>query len=88
MSIVAEAVYRAFLPAKLNYELLGNSEPHLHWHLFPRRQDEPSPKQPVWLVDKATRYAESARPSDLEIEELKAPLLRELAALGATSKNY
>ncbi len=87
MSIVAEAVYRAFLPDKLNYELLGNSEPHLHWHLFPRRKDEPDPKQPVWVVDKAIRYAESARPSELEIAELKIRLRRELAALGAETKD-
>lgn len=82
MSIVAEAVYRAFLPGKPNYELLGNSQPHLHWHLFPRRESEPNANQPVWVVDKAIRYAESARPSDVEVRELKASLLRELIALG------
>jgi diadenosine tetraphosphate (Ap4A) HIT family hydrolase len=87
MSIVAEAVYRAFSPDKLNYELLGNSEPHLHWHLFPRRKNEPNPQQPVWVVDKTVRYAESVRPSDLELRELKASLLRELVALGAMPKN-
>jgi diadenosine tetraphosphate (Ap4A) HIT family hydrolase len=87
MSIVAEAVYRAFLPDKLNYELLGNSEPHLHWHLFPRRKDEPDPKQPVWVVDKTIRYSESMRPSALEIAELKVRLRRELAALGAEIKD-
>src|SRR3989344_5537036 len=36
MSDVAGAVYRAFSPAKLNYELLGNTDPHLHWHIIPR----------------------------------------------------
>jgi len=35
MSLVAEAVYNCFQPYKLNYELLGNSDQHLHWHLFP-----------------------------------------------------
>jgi diadenosine tetraphosphate (Ap4A) HIT family hydrolase len=30
MSLVAEAVFRAFAPRKLNYELLGNSVSHLH----------------------------------------------------------
>jgi diadenosine tetraphosphate (Ap4A) HIT family hydrolase len=87
MSIVAEAVYRAFSPDKLNYELLGNSEPHLHWHLFPRRKDEPDPKQPVWVVDKAIRYSESVRPSASEVAELKVRLRRELAALGAETKD-
>lgn len=36
MSLVAEAVYTAFKPEKMNYELLGNGDTHVHWHLFPR----------------------------------------------------
>src|SRR5256885_1637309 len=34
MSQVAEAVYGAVKPDKLNYELLGNGEPHVHWHII------------------------------------------------------
>jgi diadenosine tetraphosphate (Ap4A) HIT family hydrolase len=48
MAMVAEAVFRAFQPRKLNYELLGNSVPHLHWHLFPRHADDSNPSGPVW----------------------------------------
>ena len=36
MTIVAEAVSRAFGAEKINYELLGMGDSHLHWHLFPR----------------------------------------------------
>src|SRR5436309_342676 len=36
MSGVAEAVFKAVHPDKLNLESLGNAEPHLHWHIFPR----------------------------------------------------
>ncbi len=36
MSLVAEAVYKVFKPEKMNYELLGNGDSHVHWHLFPR----------------------------------------------------
>ena len=36
MSLVAEAVSSAFGAEKMNYELLGNGDTHLHWHLFPR----------------------------------------------------
>ena len=43
MAQVAEAVFRAFQPRKLNYELLGNSVTHLHWHLVPRYADDPNP---------------------------------------------
>jgi diadenosine tetraphosphate (Ap4A) HIT family hydrolase len=48
MAVVAEAVFRAFAPRKLNYELLGNSVSHLHWHLFPRYPGDPNPAWPVW----------------------------------------
>ena len=48
MAQVAEAVFRAFAPRKLNYELLGNSVSHLHWHLLPRYADDPNPRWPVW----------------------------------------
>ena len=48
MALVAEATFRAFAPRKLNYELLGNSVSHLHWHLFPRYADDPNPAWPVW----------------------------------------
>ena len=48
MSQVAEAVFRAFSPRKLNYELLGNSVTHLHWHLIPRYQGDPNARWPIW----------------------------------------
>jgi diadenosine tetraphosphate (Ap4A) HIT family hydrolase len=48
MSEVAHALQRAFDPAKLNYEALGNGVPHLHWHLLPRYDTDPHPKGPVW----------------------------------------
>ena len=48
MATVAEAVFRAFQPRKLNYEMLGNSVTHLHWHFFPRYADDPLPAWPIW----------------------------------------
>jgi len=42
---VLAVVYEA---QKLNYELLGNELPHIHWHLVPRRADDPAPRRPVW----------------------------------------
>jgi diadenosine tetraphosphate (Ap4A) HIT family hydrolase len=48
MAAVAQAVFGAFGPRKLNYELLGNGVAHLHWHLFPRHSDDPKPSGPVW----------------------------------------
>ncbi len=45
---VARAIDRAFHPRKMNYECLGNTVPHLHWHLFPRYADDPNAMRPTW----------------------------------------
>jgi len=45
---VARAIDRAFSPRKMNYELLGNTVAHLHWHLFPRYADDANPTRPTW----------------------------------------
>ncbi len=50
MCHLAEAIASCFRPHKLNYELLGNQVPHLHWHLFPRAQSDADAQQPVWLA--------------------------------------
>lgn len=79
MSLVAEAAFRVFQPKKMNYELLGNTDRHLHWHLFPRYETDPEPKNmPVWLIDKSIRSAESTRPAKEELENLKNKLKVEL----------
>jgi len=48
---VARAIDRAFSPRKMNYELLGNTVAHLHWHLFPRYADDPNPTRPTWETE-------------------------------------
>ena len=48
MSQVAKAVHKTFNPVKLNYELLGNANPHLHWHIIPRYKNDSNPKKPIW----------------------------------------
>ncbi len=45
---VAAAIAEVAHPLKLNYECLGNQEPHVHWHIFPRYQDDPMKRAPVW----------------------------------------
>jgi len=45
---VAESLFRAFQPAKINYELLGNMVPHMHWHIVPRFTDDPLWPRPIW----------------------------------------
>ena len=43
-----EAIRASLRPDHLNYESLGNSGPHLHWHIIPRYKDDPRWGQPVW----------------------------------------
>ena len=49
MSTAARAIQAAVGAFKMNYEVLGNADPHLHCHLIPRQQGEPKPKAPAWL---------------------------------------
>lgn len=86
MSLVAEAVSKAFDAEKMNYELLGNGDTHLHWHLFPRRSGDienygNNGKGPVWWYPMEKMYSDDNRPSAAELEEMKSRLLTELDKL-------
>jgi diadenosine tetraphosphate (Ap4A) HIT family hydrolase len=91
MCLLARAIEESFRPNKLNYELLGNQVPHLHWHLFPRSADDPEARWPVWLaLDRAERdEAERRRLAGDPAERpalaaaLRQTLTRLAAALGA-----
>jgi len=48
VSRVAAALFALFRPDKINYELLGNMVPHIHWHLVPRHAREPLWPRPIW----------------------------------------
>jgi diadenosine tetraphosphate (Ap4A) HIT family hydrolase len=87
MAAVAEAVFRAFEPAKLNYELLGNSVPHLHWRLFPRHAGDEMGDRPVWEnpLFQRTLSSGEAEPLPLRREELKARITAHLR--DATSRS-
>ena len=79
MCLVAEAMFRAFKPAKLNYELLGNKVPHLHWHLIPRYSDDPKPRVPVWENEQfVTSQRAAPRLTEEQLRSLKRKLLRQL----------
>jgi len=55
VTLVARALDEAYGAAKLNYALLGNQIPHVHWHLVPRRRDDPAPREAPWSIAHAPR---------------------------------
>ena len=86
MSIVAEAVSKAFGPEKMTYELLGMGDAHLHWHLYPRRIGDienygNNGAGPVWWYPMEKMYSDDNRPSEEELEIMKEKLLVELNKL-------
>ncbi len=87
MCLLARAIEGAFRPHKLNYELLGNQVPHLHWHLLPRSQDDPDVLNPVWLaLERARHDADLLRRLEQGPQErpaLSAALHQELLRLNA-----
>ena len=86
MSLVAEAVSSAFDCEKMNYELLGNGDSHLHWHLFPRITGDiedygRNGKGPVWWYPKEKMYDANNCPSGVELKNMKEKLQKELEKL-------
>lgn len=86
MTLVAEAVSCAFGAEKMNYELLGNGDTHLHWHLFPRTEGDlggygNQGRGPVWWYPREKMYDDQARPTQAELAGMKEKLLRELNRL-------
>ncbi len=47
---VAKVLAEIYQAKKINYELLGNQFPHIHWHVIPRLGNDPAPLEPVWRV--------------------------------------
>ncbi len=52
---VANAIIAAFHPIRLNYECLGNSLAHIHWHIIPRYDWDPELARPIWVRPKEER---------------------------------
>ena len=72
MAHLGDAILEVTSAERINYEILGNSEPELHAHLFPRYATEPPElrRNPVWFYD-----WDAAPPNDAEIH---GPLLQGL----------
>ena len=75
MSLVQEAVYKAFSAEKMNVELLGNGDAHVHWHIFPRRAGDMkghglNGRGPVWWVPWEEMAAEDCQVQPKQLQNL------------------
>lgn len=64
-----EAIVRSFSPWKMNHACYGNQDEHVHWHLFPRYEEDPDHRNHPWVH--AAEFAEHA---------VEDPAAREIAA--------
>lgn len=81
MLAVGKALTAAVHPLKLNYECLGNLEPHVHWHVFPRFADDPMHLAPIWVRPEPERtIALSTDDRNALINSIRGELARLLPA--------
>ena len=76
MTAIGDALLATTDAYRVNYEILGNSEPALHAHIFPRRMTEPDQYRfgPVFSYPKAER---ESRPFDSVRESLLLRSIRD-----------
>jgi diadenosine tetraphosphate (Ap4A) HIT family hydrolase len=64
---VGRALEEHLQPVKLNYDVLGNSLPHLHAHVIPRYADDPRPGWPFpFPQDEPSEFAEAGFRADVK----------------------
>ena len=83
MALIGDALLEVTDSYRINYEILGNTEPALHAHIFPRYLSEPEGARsvPVWVG--YTREENLSRPLDLDrdkelMDEIKTAIQRRL----------
>jgi diadenosine tetraphosphate (Ap4A) HIT family hydrolase len=85
MCTLAKAIEECFQPRKLNYEMLGNQTPHLHWHVIPRYAHDTDPTHPIWSAIERARdnrpERHRLRTGPLTRSETAAALRERLAAM-------
>jgi diadenosine tetraphosphate (Ap4A) HIT family hydrolase len=57
MSVIGDALLEVTGAYRINYEILGNTDPALHTHILPRYLSEPEElrKGPAWFYDRQFR---------------------------------
>lgn len=75
VTLVAKTLAQVFDARKINYELLGNQLPHIHWHLIPRLATDPAPLEPVWRVQHEPVHP-TTRALQASIEQIKGAMAK------------
>jgi len=74
VGVVATAIERVYHPVHLNFQILGNQDPHVHVHIVPRHDPDPAPSMPLpaeaWVMSRRLDDAELAR----QLDELRTAL--------------
>ena len=78
MARIGQAVLEETGAVRVNYAMLGNLEPALHAHVFPRRDDEPEALRTAhpWAWDWSRARAFDARIDTARLERLRQRLAR------------
>jgi len=78
MTLVGDAIQAVTTARRMNYEILGNSEPELHAHILPRFDHEPDDKRkmPPFFYD----WAAAPPYSEAEHGPLKVQIAQALSA--------
>ena len=74
VALVAQALAERYRPAKINYQVLGNAEPHVHTHIVPRYVDDRAPEMPLPPPEDATPIPDERLHT--EVTELAAIIRR------------
>jgi len=89
MAALGDAVLAVTGAVRINYEMLGNLEPALHAHVFPRFDDEPQElrTKPIWLYDRAVWQPDSPHAFDATRDKpLMDAIKQQLEAAGRVAK--
>lgn len=72
MMKASKAIEQTFNPKKMNMCSLGNVVDHVHWHFFPRYENDPQFFDPPWLRMKEFENAKvSPEAAKINIEKIR-----------------
>lgn len=67
------AINQAYTPWKMNYSCYGNQVPHIHWHLFPRYEEDPDRLLHPWAhAEQFKHFVPSAQERAERVERIRS----------------